>query len=146
VLLLHESGATMQDRPTADELSEAVGQFLQAEVAPALADPRLRFRVLIAANLMSIVTRELRAGDAPLRAEWRALAPLLGRGGPAPDDHAALREQLDALGRELCARIRRGEADAGPWADAVGAYAAAAVAARLEIANPRFLERVSREP
>ena len=132
----------MQDRPTADELTEAVSQFLQGEVAPALSDPRLRFRVLIAANLMSIVTRELRAGDAQLREEWRDLAGLLGVAGPPPDDPAALHGQLDNLGRELCARIRRGDADEGPWAAAAHTYAEAAVAAKLTIANPRFLERV----
>lgn len=135
----------MQDRPTADELTEAVSQFLQAELAPSLADPRLRFRALIAANLMAIVTRELRAGDAPLRAEWRSLAGLLGRGGEAPGDHADLRAAIDAMGRELCARIRAGEADAGPWAEAAHAYAESAVIARLQIANPRFLERLAAE-
>jgi hypothetical protein len=132
----------MQDRPAADELAEAVGQFLQSEVAPALADPRMRFRVLIAANLMSVVSRVLRAGDEPLRAEWRELAALLTRGGAPPADPGALRAQLDALGRELCARIRRGDADAGPWSDAVRAYAEASVAAKLAIANPRFLARM----
>jgi hypothetical protein len=131
----------MQDRPSADELTAAVGQFLQNEVAPALADPRLRFRVLIAANLMGVVTRELQAGEGLLREEWRQLAALLSRGGAPPEHPAALRDQLDMLGRELCARIRRGEADAGPWAEAVRAYAEASVAAKLAIANPRFLAR-----
>lgn len=132
----------MQDRPTADELTDAVSQFLQTELAPALSDPRLRFRVLIAANLMAIVTRELRAGDAPLREEWGNLAALLGHEGSPPADSAALRAAIDALSRELCARIRAGDADNGPFAAATLAYAEAALVARLQIANPRFLERV----
>jgi hypothetical protein len=135
----------MQDRPTADELTEAVSQFIQAELAPTIADPRLRFRALIAANLMAIVTRELRAGDAPLREEWQALAALLGGREAAPADAAGLRDQIDALGRELRARIRAGDADDGPWAEAAGAFAEASVIARLKIANPRFLERVAAE-
>lgn len=135
----------MQDRPTADELTEAVSQFLQAELAPAIADPRLRFRALIAANLMAIVTRELRAGDAPLRAEWRGLAALLAHAGDPPADAADLRAAIDALGRELRSRIRAGEADTGPWGEAARAYAEAAVLGRLQIANPRFLERVGAE-
>jgi hypothetical protein len=132
----------MQDRPAADELTEAVSQFLLEELAPALGDPRLRFRTLIAANLMAIVTRELRAGDAPLRAEWRALAELLGRRDAPPADADALRAAIDAMGRELRARIRAGDADAGPWGEAARAYAEAAVIARLQIANPKFLERL----
>lgn len=132
----------MQDRPTAEELTDAVSQFLLSELAPSLSDPRLRFRTLIAANLMAIVTRELRAGDAPLRDEWRSLAALLGHHEPPPAAVAELRTGLDALGRELCARIRAGDADSGPWAEAAHAYAESAVTARLQIANPRFLERV----
>lgn len=132
----------MHDRPSADELTEAVSQFLQDELAPTLSDPRLRFRALIAANLMRIVTRELRAGEEPLRQEWRALTALLGRGGSAPEDPRALRTQIDGLSRELCALVRRGEADSGRWGEAVRAYAADSVAARLAVANPRFLEQV----
>lgn len=132
----------MQDRPSAPELTDAVGHFLLHELAPALGDPRLRFRVLIAANLMAVVTRELAAGDGPARSEWLALAGLLGREGDPPPDGAALRAGAEAMGRELCARIRRGEADEGPWAEAARAFTRDAVAARLAIANPRFLERV----
>lgn len=135
----------MQDRPNADELAEAVAQFLQAELAPTLADPRLRFRTLIAANLVTVLARELRAGEAPLREEWRALQALLGRFDGPPAEAAALRAGIDAMGRELRARIRAGDADEGPWAEAARAYAHASVAAKLAIANPRFLERVSAE-
>lgn len=133
----------MQDRPTAAELTDAVSHFLQAEVAPTLGDPRLRFRVLIAANLMAIVTRELSAGDAPLREEWARLAALLDSPGPQPLAAADLQTAIDRMGRELCARIRRGDADDGAPFDAALAYAEAAVIARLRIANPRFLERVA---
>jgi AcrR family transcriptional regulator len=132
----------MQDRPNADELAEAVGEFLRSEVAPAVADPRLRFRVLIAANLMTILTRELQAGDEPVRAEWQALAALLGAPGGTPPAGADLRAEADRMARELCARIRAGEADEGPWAEAVQAYAEDALTARLRIANPRFLARI----
>ncbi|HMQ32805.1 MAG TPA: DUF6285 domain-containing protein [Chloroflexaceae bacterium] len=132
----------MQDRPSAPELTDAVGHFLRHELAPAITDPRLRFRVLIAANLMAVITRELGAGDGPLRREWRELAALLGRGAEPPADLAALHAGYEAMRRELCARVRRGDADEGPWAEAAYAYAMGAVTARLEIANPRFLERV----
>lgn len=132
----------MQDRPTADELAEAVGHFLQSELAPTVSDPRLRFRVLIAANLMGMLTRELRAGDAPVREEWQALARLLDVGAELPADGDELRAGADAMARDLCARIRRGDADQGAWADAAHAYAEQRLIARLRIANPKFLQRV----
>lgn len=135
----------MQDRPTADELAEAVSHFLQAELAPTIADPRLRFRALIAANLVAILTRELRAGDQPLREEWHGLAQLLGITAEPPAETAALRDGIDGLGRELRARIRAGDADQGPWAAAVRAQAEASLTAKLRLANPRFLERLAAE-
>lgn len=132
----------MQDRPTAQELTEAVAQFLSEELAPTVTDPRLRFRVLIAANLMQIVTRELSAGDGPLRDEQARLLALLDRDAselPSTDD---LRQSIDALGRELCARIRAGEADEGSWHTLVAAYAEISLVEKLRIANPKFLQRV----
>jgi hypothetical protein len=135
----------MQDQPDAHELLTAVAAFLEQEILPTLADPRLRFRGLIAANVLAVVARELAAGDAPLRAEWAQLAALLGRPAdtPPPGD-AELRAAVTALNQELCARIRAGEADAGPWAAAVVAHTEAIVIAKLQIANPRYLERVLR--
>jgi hypothetical protein len=132
----------VQDAPGKAELTDAVSHFLQHEVAPTIGDPRLRFRVLIAANLMSIVTRELLAGDAPLLREWQALAALLDRSESTPQNEATLRTVNESMLRELCARIRRGDADDGSWAAAVQRYAHDSVFAKLAIANPRFLERI----
>lgn len=133
----------MQDRPTAHELTEAVALFLSEELAPTVTDPRLRFRVLIAANLMQIVTRELAAGDGPLREEQARLLTLLGRDDAAPPAEGDLHQSVDTLGRELCARIRSGEADDGPWHALVAAYAEASLIEKLRIANPKFLQRLA---
>ena len=133
----------MQDRPTAGELTVAVAHFLNKEIAPIMTDLRLRFRVLIAANLMSIVTRELDAGDAPIRAEWQRLVKLLERTtGEAPANSEDLHGAVEALNRELCARIRAGDADTGPWRAAVVAHVQATVIDKLRVANPRFLQRM----
>jgi hypothetical protein len=132
----------MQDSPSAEDLTAAVGHFLQHEVAPTIGDPRLRFRVLIAANLMSIVTRELQAGTTPLQREWQLLAALLDHDQGSPGDETDLRAATETLQRELCARIRRGDADDGPWGSAVQHYTRESIVAKLAIANPRFLERV----
>jgi hypothetical protein len=97
------------DRPTAQELVEAVREFLESELLPTLDDHRLRFRTLVAMNALGIVEREVVA---------------------APEDRAA--------DTELARRIRAGE---------VGVEALPglkqAVAAKLRISNPRYLERYS---
>jgi hypothetical protein len=136
----------MQDRPDARELLEAVIDFLDREVNPALTDPRLRFRGLVAANVLKILTREIAAGDVPLYDEWRRLKVLLGH-----DDsvslvgQAALQNAIQSLSSQLCSRIRAlplVEADNDPWYNAAFDYAEQSVIEKLKIANPRYLERV----
>jgi signal transduction protein with GAF and PtsI domain len=78
----------VSERPTPDELTEAIEEFLAGEILPTLADQRLRFRMLVALNALGIVRREL--------------ARL-----PSSDDTAQ---------RELAARIRAGEVAAGTLA------------------------------
>jgi hypothetical protein len=132
----------MQDQPDASELVRTVAGFLEREIIPSSSDPRLRFRLLVAANVLAIVSRELAAGDAMLRAEWRGLVELLGNPpGEPPEGIQELREAVLHLNRELCARIRAGEADAEPRRGEVLEFAEAAVVDKLKIANPRFLER-----
>jgi hypothetical protein len=137
----------MQDRPTAPELLAAVRAFLQAEILPGLADQRQRFRALIALNVLQVVEREIATEEAALAAEWAALVALDPSDGlsdgPAtrPPTLAALRADIEARKRDLCRRIQAGEADAGPWRAAVLAYARRSVAARLAVANPRYLAR-----
>ena len=49
----------MTERPTPQELAEAILEFLGGEILPTLTDHRLRFRMLVAMNALSIVYREL---------------------------------------------------------------------------------------
>ena len=49
----------MSERPTAQELTEAILEFLGGEILPTLTDQRLRFRMLVAMNALGIVHREL---------------------------------------------------------------------------------------
>jgi Domain of unknown function (DUF6285) len=51
------------DPPPALELLALVAEFLGKDVAPAQADPKLRFRVLVAANLLRVASRELEGLD-----------------------------------------------------------------------------------
>lgn len=137
----------MQDRPTATELLAAVRACLLDEVAPALTEPGPRFRTLIAANVLGIVERELADDEARLVAEWERLGTLDPAGAPAgrPTSLAALRADILARSRALCARIQAGEADQGPGSAAVWAFARWSVEEKLRVANPRYLARLRGE-
>lgn len=113
------------DRPTLDELLEAVGEFLEREILPSLADPRLRFQTLVALNALGMARRELALGEALRAEEAKELAALLGRQG-----------ELEALLGELAQRIREGHPPEGTQA-----FLKAHVARKLRIANPKYLER-----
>jgi hypothetical protein len=78
----------VSERPTPDELAEAIEEFLSGEILPTLDDPRLRFRTLVALNALGIVRREL----------------------------AKLPRSDDAEQRELATRIRAGDVPAGTLA------------------------------
>ena len=138
----------MQDRPTATELLAAVREFLQREIVPTLGDQRLRFRALIAANVLGVVERELPGEEGRLRAEWRHLVAL--HRGSAPEGAAPpatldeLRADIDARKRALCAAIRAGQADHGPWRIDVLDYARWSVAEKLRVSNPRQLAKYER--
>lgn len=130
----------MQDRPTDNELIDAVAQFLNEEIAPVIIDSRLRFRLLIAANVLRIVQRELAAGEAPLVAEWQQLVALLRRPEQAPPATLSeLRASLQQLNQELCAHIRAGEADSVEY-EAIFAHVYSTVIEKLRVTNPRYLQ------
>jgi hypothetical protein len=87
----------MGDRPHADELLEAVWEFLSGEILPTLDDQRLKFRTLVAMNALGIARRELETEEGGLgEEELRALAERI-RAGDVPDDaHAILKEHVAA--------------------------------------------------
>ena len=135
----------MQDRPTTVELLEAVREFLEREVLPALTVHGPRYRMLIALNVLRIVEREVPGREARLSAELAALADLLDRPDLAPPADAALVEaRVREANHELCERIRTGAADAGPWRARVLAYVGAMVEEKLAINDPQRLETLSR--
>jgi signal transduction protein with GAF and PtsI domain len=78
----------VSERPTAQELTEAITEFLGGEILPTVTDQRLRFRLLVAMNALGIVYRELDA--------------------LSPED--------DSARRELARRIRAGNVDAATLA------------------------------
>ena len=128
----------MQDRPTYSELLEAVQHFLETDVVPALDGPK-KFHARVAANVLAIVRRELQSDDAQLRTEWCGLDALLGAAETPPTERDAVRRRLAERTEALCARIRQGDADSGPWRDAVLAHVRQTVTDKLAVANPKYL-------
>jgi hypothetical protein len=126
----------MQDRPSAIELLAAVRAFLEDDLLPTL-EGRRRFHALVAANVLSILEREMAHDEDHLRAEHARLATLLGAPGPA-GTLAALREATRQLNATLAERIRAGDADDGPFGDAVRRHLRATTAEKLAVANPRY--------
>src|SRR5690242_5094684 len=99
----------MQDRPEATDLLEAVEDFLrgQSNAAP---DRWLRFQLLVAANTLGIVRREMLYEDGFLREEWARLDNLLGAES-IPETPAAFTAAARLRNDELCERIRAGAFD-----------------------------------
>jgi hypothetical protein len=136
----------MFDHPTAAELIAAARLQIEQYVLPAIAEPRLRFQTLVAANVLAIVERELGSGEAHLAAAWQRMAELLGQPPePSPPAGAELRAAVAAQNVALCAAIRAGAFDAGAPRQALFAHLRRAAEAELAIANPRYLQRVQSE-
>ena len=74
----------MSERPTPEELAQAIEEFLSGEILPTVADPRLRFRTLVALNALGIVQRELAKLPQEDVAELRDLAARI-RAGDVPE-------------------------------------------------------------
>jgi len=86
----------MSDRPTAQELTEAILEFLGAEILPTLDDQRLRFRTLVAMNALSIVYRELAALPVEDDAERRELAAAIRAGDVPPGTLRHVKADVEA--------------------------------------------------
>ena len=99
----------MQDRPTATELLDALGEFMRDRAENAR-DRWERFQFQVAANSLSIIKRELEMEDGFRRAEWEGLDRLLGA-EDVPVEQAAVARRLDERNAELAERIRRGDFD-----------------------------------
>lgn len=87
------------NRPTRDELLEAVVEFLEKRLTPKL-DKHAAFHTRVAANVLNIVRRELEQGPELDREELARLKELLGEEGT-----------LKELNAKLCDRIHRGDLD-----------------------------------
>jgi hypothetical protein len=86
----------MSERPTAQELTEAVVEFLGGEILPTLTDRRLRFRMLVALNALGIVHRELDALPAEDDSELRELVRKIREGDVPPGTLRRVKSHVEA--------------------------------------------------
>jgi len=85
----------VSDRPTAQELAEAIQEFLAGEILPTLTDHRLRFRMLVALNALGIVYRELAALELEDDEEQRELAARIRAGDVPPGTLARVKADVE---------------------------------------------------
>ena len=86
----------MSERPTAQELTEAILEFLGGEILPTLTDPRLRFRMLVAMNALGIVYRELAELPVEDDSELRELARMIRADDVPPDALRRVQASVEA--------------------------------------------------
>ncbi|WP_417513423.1 DUF6285 domain-containing protein [Minwuia sp.] len=113
----------MQDRPTIDELLDAVQGFLRDDVVPRL-EGQPRFHARVAANAIAIVRRELQNDCALSGQETERLAAILDRRGSREALNAALVDEI------------RSEGMGDPAA--VLAHLRQTALEKLSVANPRY--------
>ncbi len=126
----------MQDRPTSSELSDAVKEFLEQEILPTVTDARLKFRLLVAMNALSMISREVSLEEGFLEAEFSSLKSLLGQDLPSPESFSSLKALTLELNSELSSRIRLGDVP-----ENVFAHLREVTKAKLAITNPAYLRR-----
>jgi hypothetical protein len=129
----------MQERPNKQVLLSAIARFLVEDVRPALSDPRLSFRALIAANLASIVASELSSDDEHARGELERLRAIFPDEAATPmpprtDERIA---RVITLNARLCDLLKDGAPDEAALAK-IHDHVWQTLKDKLSIDNPRF--------
>jgi hypothetical protein len=126
----------MHDRPTAAELVDAVTEFLERDLQPAL-EGRLAFHTRVAVNALRIVRREIELGPELDAVRTAGLHELLGAEAGAD---ATTRE----LEVDLARRVRDGSLDARR--PELVAYLRATLRLQLDIVHPGYVREEPSDP
>jgi Domain of unknown function (DUF6285) len=126
----------MQDRPNLSELVLAVREFLETEIAPALSDPRLKFRTLVAMNALGMIARESELEEARVRQECTSLYELLEDDSQIPVVFSEVKISVLEANEVLAQSIRAGEIPVGTFD-----HLERVARAKLEVSNPGFLKK-----
>lgn len=114
---------SLHDRPTAQELVEAVRDFLEKDVMAAT-EGRVNFHTRVAVNVLGMVARELALAPEQVTAHERGLGGL----GYADDERLATAIREGAIAVDDPALLE---------------FLRQTVRAKLEVANPSYLESPS---
>ena len=112
------------NRPNMQELVEAVREFLENKVQPAI-DGQISFHTRIAINMLKIVERELDLGPKLNQEETGRLKQILGQEGSLEDLNAA-----------LCEKLKSGEMDY--QSDELTEHLQKSALGKLAIDNPEY--------
>ena len=124
----------MQDRPTLDELLEAVARYLRDDVMVNTTG-RTQFHGRVAMNAVEMARREIAAIEEHYAHEWEGLDHILGT-QPMPPRLAEMREGLLERNRTLSQQIRDGAADSGEFRHAVFNHLRKTMRDKLTVSNP----------
>ena len=107
-------------------------------VVPAITDPGLSFRLLIAANLAGVVANEIRSEETQDGAELSRLRALLPDVPVTLDGtREGIRSAIRALNRALATRLQENGFD-GPALAQATAHVKQTLLEKLAVNNPRF--------
>ncbi|MBI4569644.1 MAG: hypothetical protein HY719_14720 [Planctomycetes bacterium] len=130
----------MPPRPDAPTLLDAVARFLSTDLLPVVADRALRFRLLIAANLVNVAAGEARHPPLDLAGEVAALGQVLGE-NPDPNlgglDAPALAARFEECRARFQEGLRAGTLDGSPGSTA-WTYAVDQLRGALAVSSPSF--------
>jgi len=124
----------MQDRPTIDELLEAVAGYLRDDVM-VNTQGRTNFHGRVAMNAVEMIRREIATQEDHLAREWDGLDHVLGV-QPMPPHLSAVREALVDRNKALSERIRAGDADSGDFRKMVMNHLRKSIHDKLVVSNP----------
>lgn len=97
-------------------------------------DPRLRFRILVAAHVLLIVDRQIGRGEGPLEAEWQRLADMVKEHAGAPELVASLRTAVSQCEATIAAKLAaEGGGDEAMIRKAILAFIRAALLEKLQL-------------
>lgn len=132
------------DEPDLDQLLKAVKEHIEANIIPAIrSDQKLYFQTLVAINVLNIAQRELTHQYPHIQMEWERLNQLEQVNIPLPSSADELQSALKKRQADLAQAIRRGDYD--QRAQELTQHLKQAVIEKLEVANPRYLQRVMGE-
>jgi|GEM_PF-1871851 len=132
----------MTDRPSLEQLLDAVRMHLETLVIPAIrAEPKLYFQTLVAVNVLKIAQREVAEGQTLSDTEWESLNVLTDEHIPQPVERGVAVEALIARNRTLSADIRAGKYDTPEALTRLAHHVESVVSGQLMLNAPHLAQR-----